>query len=86
MQLISKYKKGVRFLLCIFDIHNKYIRDFLFKDKKSITITSVFQKDLAESGVKINKIWVDQGSEFYNRSSNSWMHDSGIEMYSHKMK
>ena len=42
-----------------------------FKDKKLITITKVFQKILGESNGKPNKIWVDQGSEFYNRSIKS---------------
>ena len=31
----------------------------------------VFQKILDESGCKPNKIWVDKGSEFYNRSRGS---------------
>ena len=34
------------------------------------------------SGHKQNKIWVDQGSEFYNGSLNSRLHDNGIKMYS----
>ena len=31
---------------------------------------------------KTNKIWVDQGSEFYNRSIKSWLEKNDIEMYS----
>ena len=31
---------------------------------------------------KTNKIWVDQGSEFYNGSSKKWLKDNSIEMYS----
>ena len=31
---------------------------------------------------KKNKIWVDQGSEFYNGSSKKWLKDNSIEMYS----
>ena len=29
-----------------------------------------------------NKIWVDKGSEFYNRSMKSWFQDNDIETYS----
>ena len=36
--------------------------------KKDITINNAFQKLLDESNRKPNKIWVDKGSEFYNRS------------------
>ena len=28
------------------------------------------------------KIWVDKGSEFYNRSMKSWLQENNIEMYS----
>ena len=30
---------------------------------------------------KPNKIWVDKGSEFYNRSMKSWLEKSVIETY-----
>ena len=31
---------------------------------------------------KPNKIWVDKGTEFYNRSMKSWLEKNAIEMYS----
>ena len=37
------------------------------KDKKSNSIVNAFKKIISE-GCKQNKIWVDQGSEFYNKS------------------
>ena len=52
------------------------------KDKKGITITNAFQKSLKESNHKPNKIWVDKGSEFYNRSMKSWLEKNDMEMYS----
>ena len=39
MQLVSKFNKGIRFLLCVFDIFSKYARAISLKDKKGITIT-----------------------------------------------
>ena len=53
-----------------------------FKDKKGIMITNAFQKILDQSNRKPNKIWVDKGSEFYNRSMKSQLEKKGIEMYS----
>ena len=44
MQLISKFKKGIRFLLCVFDIFNKYAWIITLKDEEGITITNAFQK------------------------------------------
>ena len=64
MQLISKFNKGFRFLLCVIDIHSKYAWVIPLKDKKRITTDNVFQKILDESNRKRSKIWVDKGSEF----------------------
>ena len=63
MQLISKFNKEFRFLLCIIDIYSKYAWVIPLKDKKEITITSSFQKILKESNRKPNKILVDKGGE-----------------------
>ena len=70
MHFISKFNKGFRFLLCAIDIFNKYAWVIPLKDK-GITITNDFQKILYESNRKPKKIWVDKGSEFYNRSMKS---------------
>ena len=55
-------------LLCGIDIFSKYAWVILLKDERGTTITNAFQKILDESNRKPNKIWVDEGSEFYNRS------------------
>ena len=51
------------------------------KGKKVITITNAFPKILDESNRKPNKIQVDKGSEFYNRSIKSWLQKNATEMY-----
>ena len=51
------------------------------KNKKGITITNTFRKILDEPGRKQNKIWVDKGSEFYNRSMKPWLEKNDTEMY-----
>ena len=81
MQLISKFNKGFRFLLCVIDIFSKYAWVVPLKDKKGVAITNAFQKSLKESDRKPNKIWVDKGSEFYNNSFKKWLKDNNIEIY-----
>ena len=81
MQLISKFNKRFLFLLCVLDIYSKYTWVVPLKDKKSITLTNAFQINLNQPNCKPNKIWVDKGSKFYNRSMKSWMQDNDIEMY-----
>ena len=66
MQLIRKFNKGFRFLLCAIHIYSKYAWFIPLKNKKGITITIAFHKMLAELKRKPNKIWVDKASRFYN--------------------
>ena len=82
MQLISKFNKGTRFLLCAIDIFSKYVWIVPLKDKQDITIFNGFQKILDNSTRKPNHIWVDKGSEFYNSYFKKWLKDNDIEMYS----
>ena len=46
IQLISKFNKGFRFLLCFIDVFSKYAWVVSLKDKKGVTITNAFQKFL----------------------------------------
>ena len=82
MQLLSKFNKEFRFLLCVIDIFSKYAWVIPLKDKKGISIVNAFQIILKESNRKPNKIWVDKGSEFYNNSFKKWLKDNDTEMYS----
>ena len=82
MQLISKYNKGIRYLLCAIDLFSKYAFVVSLKDRKGVSIVNAFQKTLNNSKRKPNKIWVDQGSEFYNTHFKKRLKDNNIEMYS----
>ena len=82
MQLISKFNKGFRFLLCVIDIYSKYAWVVPLKDKKGVSIINTFQSILKKSNRKTSNIWVDKGSEFCNRSMKSWLEKNDIEMYS----
>ena len=69
LQLISKFNKGFRFLLCAIYIFSKYVWLIPLKDKKDVAVNNAFLKNkkLKEYNSKPSKIWVDKGSEFYNR-------------------
>ena len=77
MQLLSRYNKGIRLLLCVIDIFSKYVWVVPLKDKKSISIVKAFQSILKQSNRKPNKIWVDKGSYF-----KKWLRDNGLVIYS----
>ena len=81
MQLISKYNRGIRYLLCAIDLFSKYAFVVPLKDKKGTTIVNAFQSILDSLKRKPNKIWVDQGNGFYNKSFKKWLKDNNIKMY-----
>ena len=43
MQLISKFNKGFRFLLCVIDIYSKYAQVIPLKDKKELQLLILFK-------------------------------------------
>ena len=63
MQLLSKFNKGFRFLLCVIDFYSKYAWVIPLKFKKGISITNTFQKMLDEWKRKPNKMWDDKISK-----------------------
>ena len=63
------------------DLLSKYVWVAPLKDKKGSTIVNAFQSILDNSKRKSNKIWVDQGSEFYNSSFTKWLKENRIELY-----
>ena len=53
MQLISKFNKGFRSLLCIIDIFSKYA-SVVPLNKKGVSIVNAFHKILDDSNRKLN--------------------------------
>ena len=81
MQSLSRYNKRIKHLLCPIDLFSKYAWFVPLKDKTGIGIVNAFQKKISE-GKKTNKIWVDQGGEFYNKLFKTFLRINNIEMYS----
>ena len=82
MQSLSKKNKGIKYLLCTIDLFSKYAFVIPLKDKKGISIVNAFDKIMKQSKRKPNKLWVDQGSEFYNNNFKKWLSDNNTIMYS----
>ena len=82
MQSLSRKNKGIKHLLCAIDLFSKYAFVIPLKDKKGISIVNAFDKIIKQSNRKPNKIWVDQGGEFYNNVFKKWLSDNDIIMYS----
>ena len=63
-------------------MYSKYAFVIPLKDKKGISIVNAFDKIIKQSNRRPNKIWVDQGGEFYNNVFKKWSSDNDIIMYS----
>ena len=79
--MVYRNNKGIKYLLCPIDLFSKYAWVVPLKDKRGISIVNAFQKIISK-GRKPNKIWVDQGSEFYNNTFKDFLKINNIEMYS----
>ena len=77
MQSLRKYNKGIEYLLCTIDLFSKYTWVVPIKDKKGSSIVNAFKKIILKH--KPNKIWVDQGSEFYNNTFKYFLKINNIE-------
>ena len=82
MSLVSKFNKGIRYLLCVIDLFSRHAWVIPLKNKKGDSIVEGFQSILKTSNRKPNKIWIDPGSEFYNNKFKSSLKENDIEMYS----
>ena len=70
MQLISKSNKNLHFYYVLLTFIRNMHGLFIQKIKKELQLLIMF---LDEPKRKQNKILVDKGSEFYNRSMKSWL-------------
>ena len=56
VQLLSKFNKGFRFLLCFINTFSKYAWVIPLKDKNGLSIVNAFQIILKEPNCKPNNI------------------------------
>ena len=67
---LSKYNNNYKFILTVINIFTKYAWTIPSKNKSGLSITNGFKTILSE-GRKPEKLWVDRGSEFYNKTFKS---------------
>ena len=82
MESFSSKNKNVKYLLCVIDVFTNYAWVKPSKDKKSKPVLNAFIEIVNESNRKPNKLWVDQGKEFYNKLMQESLDNNGILMYS----
>ena len=73
---LSQHNKNYKFILTVIDIFTKYARAIPLKNEFGLCITNGFKAILSE-GRKPEKLWVDRGSEFYNKTFKSLLKEYG---------
>jgi len=82
MESLAGSNDGYKFILCIVDVFSKYAWCIPLKNKSATTVLDAVKEVVEKSGRMPEKIWVDQGSEFYNKSFKAWLKQHNIIMYS----
>ena len=70
------------YILTVIDVMSKYGWAEPIKNKQASTVLNAFEKIIKESKRKPYKLWVDQGTEFYNKNFEKYLTDNDISMYS----
>ena len=82
MESLLSRNRNVKYLLWVTDIFTKYAWVKPLKDKKDKTVLNAFMEIVNGSNRKPNKLWVDQGREFYKKLLQEWLDNNDILMNS----
>ena len=82
MDKLSKWNKGFKYLLTVIDVFSKFAWVVPLKDKKGSSITTAFADIIKKYKRKPEYLWVDKGSEFYNKTFKEWLLQNDIDLYS----
>ena len=76
--------------MCAIDLFSKYVWIVPLKDKRGISIVNVSKgrkpNKKVSKGRKPNKLWIDQGSEFYNNLFKRILKMNKNQIIQHTMK
>ena len=73
MGSLFTFNSGVQYLLCIIDVFTKYPWVKILTNEKVETVLDDFIGIVNEAKLKPDKLWVDQGREFYNNLMQKWL-------------
>ena len=80
MREFSNDNKDYNYLLNVIDIFSKYAWSLPLKTKTALEVTKAFSNILTTKNHP-KKLWVDQGSEFYNKTFDNLLKNYSIEIY-----
>lgn len=82
MESLVKYNQGFKFILCAIDVFSKFAWCVPLKNKSAETVLNALTDIIKKNERSPQKIWVDRGSEFYNKEFLKWAKADDITVYS----
>ena len=82
MNSLISFNDGYRYILCIIDVFTKFAWAVPLKNKMAATVLFAVEAVVSKSKRIPEKVWLDHGSEFYNKQFQAWAKDNNIVMYS----
>ena len=73
MQSLSKYNKGIKYLMCAIDLFSKYVWVVPIKDKKGTSIVNAFKKIIKKNNDILYVNWKGHNNRF-----NSWINKKDL--------
>src|SRR6266853_1973035 len=75
-------ERSYRYILTVLDVFSKYAWAIPLQTKTGVEITEAFKKIFKESRRQFKKLWVDRGTEYYNKIFLKFLKDNNCEIYS----
>ena len=82
MSMFQVMSDDMKWMLTMIDIYSRYAWATPMKSKSADDVLQAFMQVINESKRMPKKIWVDEGSEFYNAKMTKYLNDHGIIRYS----
>lgn len=82
MQEWKEQNDGYRFMLVVVDVFSRYAWVKPLKDKTGTKVKDMFDEIIGEVEDVPNRLWVDQGKEYFNKTFQNYLEKLGTVMYS----
>ena len=79
---VLKDNKGYKYILFCIDVYSRYAFGRKLKGKTAEEVLQQIQSIIKEAGSYPEKLYVDQGSEFYNKKIQKFLDEHNIVIYS----
>lgn len=81
LQKLSKYNKGMKYLLTIVDVFSKYGFAYPLKSKSGPTLTEAFKTIFTKSKRKPLRLQTDKGTEFLNSTLQRFLKQQNVQHF-----